>query len=383
MRHRSNLGRRTFGVEEELLLVDAATAVPVPAASAVISRVPFEGLRSAIVPEMHQEMIEIVGPPHQSMAELQAQSAHARAVADRLARRVGARAVPLATSPLPAVPHPSPGGRHGQISARYGITPTQCMTCGLHVHVSITSPAEGVAVLDRIRVWLPALRALAANSPFTSGADSGYDSYRFELWSLWPSSGPAEVFGDIAAYHQDIADMLSTGALLDEGMLYSDVRLSSRFPTVEVRVCDVPLTADMTATLAGLVRGLVATSAGAAHSGEAPPRISANALRLAGWDASLRGLRATLLDPRTHLAAPAAEVIRAMVEFAEPGLAAHGDMAEVWDGVERILAEGNGAAWQRRTASAGGGLRAMTLAAADLGAAEAGGSHLPVLSGSA
>ncbi|KAA9152147.1 YbdK family carboxylate-amine ligase [Microbacterium lushaniae] len=367
MRQRPKIPLRTFGVEEEMLLVDADTGVPVPAAAAVIAGTAFENVRSAVVPEMHQEMIEIVGAPHRSLARLQADAAHARATVDRVARTLGTRVAPLAVSPLPAAPHPSPGSRYELIAQRYGITPTQCMTCGLHVHVSIADHAEGVAILDRIRGWLPALRVLSANSPFSAGVDTGYDSYRYELWNLWPSSGPAEVFGDLEAYHSATRELLATGALLDEGMLYSDARLSARFPTVEVRVCDVPLTTATTALLAGLVRGMVAAAADAARRGEPPAAISVNALRLATWDAALRGLGGTLLDPRTRRPAPAAEVVRAMVEFASPGLEAHGDLGFVGVGVERILSEGNAAAWQRGMAR--GDLRGLVLAAADLGAA--------------
>lgn len=382
MRYRAGMTPRTMGVEEELLLVNATSGVPVPAATSVIATAALEDLRSAIVPEMHQEMIELVGPPQHTLVELQAASSQARAVADRIARSAGARAVPLASSPLASgPPHPSPGSRYQRLADRYGITPLQCMTCGLHVHVSIDSPAEGVAILDRIRAWLPALRALAANSPYVAGKDSGYDSYRFELWSLWPSSGPADVFGDLASYRRATRELLATGALLDEGMVYADARLSVRFPTIEVRVCDVPLTAEMTAVFAGLIRGLVSAAAARAARGDTPPPISAHAIRLASWDASLRGLRGTLLNPKTRRAAPAADVVRAMLRYAEPGLAAHGDLPTVWDGVERLLADGNGAAWQRRTAAATG-LRAMVLAAADLGASDAGGSALPALSGS-
>lgn len=382
MRQRPKISLRTFGVEEEMLLVDADTGAPVPAAAAVIAGTAFENLRSAVVPEMHQEMIEIVGAPHRTLTDLQADAAFARVTVDRVAQSLGTRVAPLAASPIPAVPHPSPGSRYELIAQRYGITPTQCMTCGLHVHVSIAGAAEGVAILDRIRGWLPALRVLSANSPFSAGVDTGYDSYRYELWNLWPSSGPAEVFGDAETYHRATQELLATGAVLDEGMLYADARLSVRFPTVEVRVCDVPLTPATTALLAGLVRGMVASAAHAARRGEPPAAISVNALRLATWAAALRGLSGTLLDPRTRRPAPAAEVVRAMVDFAAPGLAAHGDLGVVTEGVERILSEGNAATWQRATAGAGTDLRGLVLAAADVGAASAHDAGPTALAGS-
>jgi len=187
------------------------------------------------------------------------------------------------------------------------------------------------------------------------------------------------VYGDVQSYRRAMAEELDTGVLLDAGMLYADARLSTRFPTVEVRVADVPLTAEATASVAGLVRGLVASAAAASRRGDPLPTCSAATLRLASWQAALDGLRGALVDPRTGHPAPAAEVVAALVDFASPGLDAHGDAHRVREGVDRILTEGNGAAWQRATLLAAGTMSAMVLAAADTAMEEAlGGPGLPV-----
>ncbi len=358
---------RTFGLEEELLLVDAQSGFPVPAASAILletGRAPHPGF--AVVAEMHEEMLEIVSRPHLSLARLRTAVLRARRFADDCAQRSGARAVALATSPLEGDPHPSPGRRFRQIVDRYGATSLRCMTCGLHVHVKVESPEEGVAVLDRIRVWLPVIRALAANSPFHDGVDTGYASYRFVQWSQWPSSGPAEVYGCLAGYRAARRELLATGALLDAGMLYLDARLSERYPTVEVRVADVPLLAEDTVTFAGLIRGMVASAAKRVVQGEVAPSTSAAAIRLASWTASLEGTRDGLVHPLSGERAPAAEVVEALLTFARPGLDEHGDEEPVRSGVERILREGSGAAIQRRDATATGSLSRMVLMSADL-----------------
>ena len=83
------------------------------------------------------------------------------------------------------------GGRAERPKARRQIV------CGLHVHVGVGSREEGVAVLDRLRVWLPALLALSGNSPFWYGRESGFSSYRYQAWVRWPTSGPTEVFGSV------------------------------------------------------------------------------------------------------------------------------------------------------------------------------------------
>ncbi|WP_308799361.1 carboxylate-amine ligase [Agromyces silvae] len=352
--------RRTFGVEEELLFVDGQTGAPVPVAPEVLELAARDGVPpDAAVAEMHEEMLELVSRPHASLRALAAEVRRSRRSADRWAGRLGARAVALGTSPFPSSPHPSPGPRYRAIVERYGATSLRCMTCGLHVHVSVSSPDEGVAILDRIRVWLPVIRALAANSPFHNGIDTGYASYRFLQWSQWPSSGPNEVYGSLEAYHSAIDALLRTGALLDEGMLYPDVRLSSRFPTIEVRVADVPLLPSATVTIAGLIRGLVASAAASAARGDPAPPASADVLRLASWTASLEGLEGLLVHPLRGEPAPAAEVVGALLAEAAPGLLEHGDLDVVTTGVQQILRDGNGASIQRRAAEASGLLGAV------------------------
>jgi carboxylate-amine ligase len=144
------------------------------------------------------------------------------------------------------------------------------------VHVQVADDDEGVAVLDRIRVWLPVLTALSANSPFWLGADSGYASYRSQAWGRWPSAGATELFGDAAAYRRLVGDVLATGTVLDDGMLYFDARLSASWPTVEVRVADVCLRAEDAVTLAGLTRALVETAARDAADGRPAPGCAAS-----------------------------------------------------------------------------------------------------------
>lgn len=85
------------------------------------------------------------------------------------------------------------------MSERMGLTCAEQLTCGCHVHVAVHDPEEGVAVLDRIRPWLPVLVAVAANSPYRNGADSGYAGFRTQAWSRWPGTGPTDVFRSAVA----------------------------------------------------------------------------------------------------------------------------------------------------------------------------------------
>ena len=166
--------QRTFGVEEEFLLVDPATGQPAPLAEPALRRTakpPRPRWGSILTPEVQQEQLEAVSPVCSTLRELTAAIREGRALADEAARSVGARAVALATSPLAAIPTLVPQPRYLMMAARFGLTLKEQLTCGFHIHVHVVSGEEGVAVLDRIRVWLPVLLALSANSPFWQGND--------------------------------------------------------------------------------------------------------------------------------------------------------------------------------------------------------------------
>src|SRR3954453_11334472 len=290
---------RTVGVEEELLVVDPdGNPVPLGPAALEIAARRGEGedvdqhdraerrnddtgdgeSGAHLMPELKTQQLELGTRVCRTLAEVAAELRHWRSRADAATRSVGARVAALATSPVGVVPEQTEGERYGQILDAFGLTAQEVLTCGCHVHVSVADDEEGVAVLNRIRVWLPVLTALTANSPFWMGADTGYASYRSQSWGRWPSAGPNGVFADAAEYHRLIDDVLATGTAVDTGMVYFDARLSANWPTVEVRVADVALRAEDAVTHAGLVRGLVDTAAAewrarrAGPGGRAGPR---------------------------------------------------------------------------------------------------------------
>ena len=273
-----------------------------------------------------------------------------------LAERVGARVAALATSPLPVTPKTTPSSRYLTMVERFGLTTAEQLTCGCHVHVEVDTEDEGIGVLDRIRVWLPPLLALSVNSPFWQGEDSGYASFRSQVWSRWPSAGPAPRWGSPAAYHREIDRMVASGVLLDRHMAYYDARLSDRYPTVEVRVADVCLDVTDTVLIAGLVRALVDTAAAEWAAGVPAPDISAGLLRLASWRAGRSGLDDELLDPVTALPRPAYAVVEQVLDHAAGALRASGDEDLVARSWQDLRQRGTGADVQRRVWGASGDL---------------------------
>jgi carboxylate-amine ligase len=376
---------RSFGVEEEFLLVDARTGNHAPVAENLLTgtrpkpEVPTPNNRSArstrktrtgslnnhLTTEVQREQLEAVSAPFTALSDLAAAIRAGRVEANRQALTLGARAVALGTSPLPALPHPVRLPRYQAMEERFGLIFREHLMCGFHVHVSVSSEEEGVAVLDRIRIWLPVLIALSANSPFWQGKDTGYASFRYQVWRRWPTAGPTEIFGSANAYKNLLEMLLSCNVLLDQNMIYFDARLSASYPTVEVRVPDVCTEADHAIALAAIVRALVETAARDWAAGEPPPAVPAEMLRLASWRASRFGLDDDLIHPIENRPRPSESCVKALMGHVRPVLTETGDLSPVEETIAHLFSNGTGAHRQRTVLRRTGNLQHVILDAAE------------------
>jgi carboxylate-amine ligase len=341
---------RKVGVEEELMLVD-------PTTGQLTALSQFAVLANETDEEVEQELflqqIETSTPPCERADDLLAGLRAGRRAVGEAAAAAGARAVAVPTPVLHEDAEEfTPKSRYRQIQQEYGEMARQALVCAMHMHVDVASDEEAVRVVDGIRPWLPPLVALAANSPYWQGRDTGHASWRSQVWSRWPSAGPAQPFGDVATYRAVSEQMLDWGAGLDAGMLYFDVRLSATYPTVEIRVADVCTDVEDAALVALLTRALVATAARETE----PPTWRGDLLRVAGWRAARHGLADDLVHPVDGSVASPRAVFEAVVSHSREALEEHGDLDVVTDGFERLVSRGNGATRQRRVFESTGSL---------------------------
>lgn len=354
--------KRTMGVEEEFLLVGADGHPVAKASEALASSDTADQpggthgkAAGALETEFMEEQLETATHPRRHLDDLAKEVRAGRERAQSAADRVGARVAALATSPFPFEGTTVARVRYLEARAKFGLTAREQLTSGCHVHVSVDDDTEGVAVLDRIGPWLSVLLALSANSPFWQGGDSGFASYRSQVWARWPTSGPARTFGSPEAYHEAVDALVATGTILDQNMVYFDARLSRRYPTVEVRIADVCLDADTATLLAGLARALVETAARDASAGRPAPVLRTELLRTAAWRAGRSGLGDELLSPLTWRPAPAHDVVGQLVSYVREALADAGDLDAVTDLLGRLWAAGDGATRQRAWLADGDG----------------------------
>lgn len=353
---------RTIGVEEELLLVDPETL----ALTAMAGRAVREHEGDEVEAELFLQQLETATEPAAMADELDRVVREGRREVCKAAADAGARAVALAVPVLDGDgPDVTPDPRYLRIRDEYGELAEQSLTCAMHVHVEVADDEEAVAVADRIRPWLSVLLALSANSPIWRGRDTTHASWRSQIWTRWPTGGPSDPFGDPAGYRRSVERMQSWGAALDPGMLYLDVRLAERYPTLEIRVPDVCVEADDAVLVALLCRGLVETSARAWRAGEGVDAWRVDELKAASWRAGRHGLAGPLVHPVQRTLAPTRALVGDLVELVHPALDDSGDDALVRDLVERLIARGNGAVRQRAVLEATGSLERVVADIAD------------------
>jgi carboxylate-amine ligase len=353
----------TLGVEEEYHLVDAETFELADMPEVVTTAIAMLG--SEAQGEISTSQLEIATPVCTSLAQVRTELMRIRAASAVAAARHGCRLLAAATHPT-ATWHEqrlARGDRYQALRDRWGLLALQQMITGCHVHVNVPDVELAVRTIDHLRLDLPVLLALSASSPYWEGVDTGYASYRTQWFARWPVTGMPETFGTKAGYDDLVEDLARTGMIDDASHLYWDVRPSTRFPTLEVRVADACPSLDDVVLHAAMARSLVRVGAAAVQAGEPAPVLRGEVVKAARWRAARFGLEECLFDVRARALRPAAEVVADLLARLRPDIEELGDWDEVSALVEQTVGRGTSAARQRAVADAtGGDLSAVTAA---------------------
>src|SRR6266540_2013093 len=327
-----------FGIEEEHQILDPGSGELRSEIERLLPIVQAE-LGDRAQPELYQAQIETATEVCESLADARAELIRLRRALLDAAARLG---VAIAT----AGTHPFSDWRNQRITrktryqrllADYQQVAREQVLFGCHVHVGIPDLESTVQTMNRVRAWLPTILALTANSPFWLGTDTGYASYRAQVWRRWPSAGMPPVLSGRAEYEALVSDLVGSGSIRDATKVYWDVRPSTRYPTLEFRIADACTSVDEALMVAGLCR----------------------ALARACCEAARVGLEGQLVDPGTGEVVQVPEMARRLLAYLRPVLEDEGDWEEVCELLERVLTEGNGAIRQRRALARGGGFPAV------------------------
>jgi carboxylate-amine ligase len=334
----------SLGIEDELLLVDPVTHALDHSAAEVLDRLTVAPVDGGAHPEAYAGVVELVSPICADASEAVAALA---ALRGRLTA-VGATVVGAGLHPDGAfgdVVH-FPAERYRMIAEDMRGLQARTPTCALQVHVGVPDAEAAILACNGLREYLPLLQALAANSPFWHGHDSGLASARAQVFRAFPSSEIPPAFGSYDEYVERVEALAAAGALPDYTFLWWDIRPHPALGTVEVRAMDSQSSLSITAGLAALVHGL------ARRAVEEPgPCQRSEVLMQSSFRAARDGLDATLWHEGALR--PVSEIAREAVELARPYARDLGSESAL-DEIESVLVEGNGAVRQRAAFRRGG-----------------------------
>jgi glutamate---cysteine ligase / carboxylate-amine ligase len=326
----------SLGVEEELLLVGPDNQLVDRSARIVRETNPPRG---DVGHELFKAMVE-------SRSEISGTVRHATAALREIRREL----VESGTRIMGVGVHPdaSPGEGGVYQTPRYALIEDSLQgvlrtpICGQHIHVGMPDADTAVRAYNGIRVHIPLLNALAANSPFWFGEDSGLASTRTVIFRSYPRGAMAPEFDDFEHFCRVTHQVCTAGGLEDYTHIWWDARIHPGLGTIEIRAADTQFDLDRVAALAALVHCLTRLEAECDQS-DLPAR---EARAESSFQATRHGLEAGLLNRRGELV-PAPDLARACLTDAAT-VAGDLDCEQELGYVEAILEDGPGADLQRR-----------------------------------
>jgi carboxylate-amine ligase len=247
----------TLGIEEEFQVVDPVTRQ----LKSHIQEMFAQGasrLKDEIKREMHAAVVEVGTPICANVVQARREVTRLRSELVRLARENGLRIAAAGTHPIthwstvPITPSP----RYEQIVHDFQVVARGNLIFGLHVHVAVEDNETRIHLMNAARYFLPHVFALSVNSPFWCGRDTGWKSYRAKVFDRFPRTGIPDYFGSWADFQDYLAVLIKTGCIDDGKKIWWDLRPHPFFPTLEYRICDVPLRIDETICLAALFQAI-------------------------------------------------------------------------------------------------------------------------------
>jgi carboxylate-amine ligase len=335
----------TVGIEEELMILDPDTYALVNAIDELVEESP-EG---DIKPELMESVLEISTKPCADMREadtaLRALRRQVRDSADDKGLCIGSAGThPVARwedQRITAAP------RYRDLVDALRFVARQELIFGLHVHIGLDDRDKAIHVANGMRVHVPILLALSANSPYWRGDDSGLASTRMPIFRAFPRVGIPPYYAGWEDYESRIAFMVDAGVMEDYTWLWYDVRPHPNFGTVEIRAMDAQTHVEHTLGLAALIQAMVKELAEHYDAGKQLRDYPYEMLDENKWLASRHGMEGELVDLPERETVTAKALARRLYDRLREHAQDLG-AADALEGVLDLLEHGNGAYRQRK-----------------------------------
>jgi carboxylate-amine ligase len=333
----------TLGIEEELMILDAESLELVNAIESMIEPAPS----GEIKPELMESVLEISTDPCQNITEAGEQLRALRRQVSQTAASKGLAIGSAGTHPFAMWEDQRivARSRYRDLISALAFVARQELIFGMHVHVGIDDPEKAIHVANGMRVHVPLLLGLSANSPFWRADSTGLASVRIPIFRAFPRTGIPPTYESWEDYERRIEFMVTARVIEDYTYLWPDVRPHPSFGTVEVRVMDSQTRVEHTLGLAALVQALARELAEHYETGTPLSTYPHEMLDENRWLAARHGLDGELVDLPSSDRVSTRALARRLIDRTRDHCRDLGSLDEL-EAVEDLLERGNGAARQ-------------------------------------
>ena len=334
----------TIGIEEEYMTVDPETR---ELRSHIEAEIIGKGqlvLKERVKPEMHQCVVEVGTGICHNVAEAREEVTQIRRSMAKLAKDNGLRLAAAATHPFSDWRKQSiyPDQRYHTIVEDMQLVARANLIFGLHVHVGVEDREAAIHLMNAARYFLPHILALSTNSPFWLGDETGLKSYRCKVFDKFPRTNIPDYFTSYAEYQQFVDLLVSTGCIDNAKKIWWDLRPHPHFPTIEFRICDLPMRVDETIALAALIQATVVFLWKLYDMNQGFRLYRRMLIMENKWRAVRYGIHGKLIDFGKRIEAPFRDLMEEYLRLIDPVIDELGSRKEI-EYIREILATGTGA----------------------------------------
>jgi carboxylate-amine ligase len=336
----------TLGIEEEFQVIDPETRELKSHVQEMFTAGELL-MKDKIKREMHQSVIEVGSGICANITEARKEVTELRSQLISLGRESGVRIAAAGTHPfsdwanVPITDEP----RYARIVDDLQMVARANLNFGLHVHVAVEDPEARIQIMNAVRYFLPHIFALSVNSPFWVGKNTGWKSYRAKVFERFPRTGIPEYFGTHREYEEFVQTLVTTRCIDNAKKIWWDLRSHPFFPTLEYRVCDIPMRIDETICIAAICQALTAKIWKLYNDNMGwrlyrRSLIAENKARAARW-----GLEGSLIDFGKCIEVPTVNLIGELLTFIDDVVDELGSRKDI-EYVHEIIKRGTGASRQ-------------------------------------
>lgn len=343
-----NNDQLTMGVELELQLVNLQNFDLTMEAEDFLRRLSETTHPGEVKPEITQSMIELNSSIHSSYSSLLNELSSIRDMVSNEACKTHIGICGGGTHPFQKWKQQRifQTDRFTHTSEQYGYLAKQFTVFGQHIHIACQNGDDALYLCHALARYMPHFIALSAASPFYQGVDTSFDCSRLTVISAFPLSGtPPWLLGwsEFEEYFDKMATLGVIGSMKD---FYWDIRPKPEFGTVELRICDTPLTIEKAAELAAFVQML------SHYLLKTRPELSRDiylTYLINRFRAARYGLEAIIIDPIHQVTKPILEDILQVCSLLEPYAAGLDSMEALIRIRSHVIERDNDAKWLRST----------------------------------